>query len=313
MVGGVDTPSTKLNQTPMKFSKIILFLSIPALVWIGFVSSSRFARYRQLANGQKLVDKAMQEDASQQFTPLNRESISTAATRAVNSLAATNQLDLSPHQLQTLEAKLRAMFASHALGDPRDYFDFVCPIADTNPDWMKPEYDFVLRTVVTDFQRQLLDQEGGLPGDLGKPIASDCGLRELQEIRGKLMTHAFSGGTNKTWCAQCWEGIAFERLKLEANRTPYPPEPLHEMASRTGQQRYRNQKLNNLIHPTLAETLIIHESITTVTVTFLVKTKPEVEHIRYFARFYYSPENQDWILTDFATGDGPSQFHHEIL
>jgi hypothetical protein len=297
----------------MKYSKLFLILSIPALVWIGFVSSSRFSRYRQLSKGENLVEKAIQEDASQRFTPLTRESIATAANRAVNSLSATNQLDLSPQQIHALENKMLALFASHSLGDPRAYFDLVCPVTDVNPDWMKPEYELVLRTVVTDLQKGLLDRQGSLPGDLGKPIAPDSDLRALQAIRGKLMSHVYPGGTNKTWCSECWEGAAFDQLQLEAARTPYPPDRLEERASMTGQRRYRNHKMNSLIHPTLAETLVIHESVTAVTISFLVKTKPVVEHIRYFCRFYYSPENQDWILTDFATGDGPSQFYYEIL
>ena len=135
----------------------------------------------------------------------------------------------------------------------------------------------------------------------------------MLRLRRRVMQVSGNTWTNSIYCDRCWSAYAAESMTLRIEATPYPPNTPAENAKITGRKSMVNQKITQLIKPTLLETLKANGIILTVAFSFVVKNELSNETSRIFTTFYFSPENNDWILEGFANSDVQSALYYDLF
>jgi hypothetical protein len=298
----------------MKFNPLLKVALVPALVWCAFAITSRLSRQATIRQGDSFRRSALEADAKIKYSnALSYKTISSAVDALIAVAISKNKMSLNSHQSLALREKLVASISSHSIGNVDDYVKLILPSADNFNGWPDTEYNNALRQVISDL---LANQAGSkLPDSTleANEINKIEDIRKLARIKRMLFVSAGRSWTNPIFCNKCWSGIALEDMTLRLSTTPFPPTSAFEQAKAEGHHGYKNFKLNKFIKPTLLETLKKHETISFATLSFIVKTEEPIERHRIYMSFYFSPENEDWILEDFICGDPETKFHYEIF
>ena len=298
----------------MKLKLFIIVTVAPFIAWTIITIASRLSRMSQLHHEEKIVEQIikLESDLVYQVKPSQKQ-IKSALNHLIQAELSTNTTSISESQAALLENKLLSCITSHLGIDTESYIRLLTPATDIYPKWAEDGFMQFVRQTTQDLISLSI-----IPAKIqvllkGNRIEDIQDPREMLRLRRRVMQVSGNTWTNSIYCDRCWSAYAAESMTLRIEATPYPPNTPAENAKITGRKSMVNQKITQLIKPTLLETLKANGIILTVAFSFVVKNELSNETSRIFTTFYFSPENNDWILEGFANSDVQSALYYDLF